>query len=610
MKKIYQVLGLTLPFKKNLGFHLLFANTGVIFSIFSFALLIPVLDIFFKSDSAAFNEIIAQGKPAFHLNKESILDTVNYYVAVLSETYGKQQTLLIVCFTLLSMILLKNLFQYIGMIFLSMVVNGVVKDQREKIYNALIKLHVGFFTGERKGDLLSRMSGDLKEIEWTILSCVEAGLRSPFEILANLVFLFILSPSLTIFLMIFLPLSGIVISLLGKSLRKSSQDGQRKMGELLNIAEESITGMRIIKAFTAEDYMIKKFKAKNQEWYKTMVRIYRRSDLASPMSEFMGVAAVTVLLIYGGNLVFENKLEPSVFIVFLILFSQLINPFKSLSKAYYTAQRGLASVDRVKEIAQAVPAIQNIENPIVLKDFKESIEFRNVNFRYENQTVLQDIQLKIEKGKTVALVGKSGSGKTTLAMLLPRFYEVQEGSVLIDNQDVKNLAVKSLRSHIGIVTQDAILFNDTVKNNIAFGLENIDEAKVIEAAKIANAHDFITQLPDGYETNIGESGNKLSGGQRQRISIARAILKNPAILILDEATSALDTESEKLVQDALNKLMQNRTVLVIAHRLSTIQHADKIIVLEQGRIIETGNHKTLIEQNGAYKRLIDMQSFA
>ena len=609
MKKIYRILSLTLPYRANLIAHILLTNIGVVFSIFSFALLIPVLDIFFKTNEEGLKEILEKGKPTFSFSKEAILDQMNYYIALMSDSFGKQQTLLIVCFSLLAMILMKNLFQYGGMVFLSKVVNGVVAGLREKIYGAILRLQVSFFSGERKGDLLSRMSGDLKEIEWSILSCVEAGVKSPFEIVANLIFLFLMSPSLTIFLMIFLPISGLIISLLGRSLRKKSQSGQQKMGELLNIAEESISGIRIIKAFTAEDYMIQKFREKNQAWYKTMVRIYRRTDLASPLSEFMGVAAVTVLLIYGGNLVFEQKLEPSVFIVYLILFSQLINPFKSLSKAYYTAQRGLASVDRVKEVADAIPSIQDRAQAKDLPAFEHGIHFSQLNFRYEDHYVLQNIHLDIRKGETVALVGKSGSGKTTLAMLLPRFYELQEGHIRIDGMDIRDMKMKSLRSHIGIVTQDAILFNDSVAANIAFGSDDYDLEAVMQAAKVANAHDFIMQLPEKYQTNIGEGGSKLSGGQRQRLSIARAIFKNPEILILDEATSALDTESEKLVQDALNKLMQNRTVLVIAHRLSTIRHADKIVVMDEGKIVETGNHNTLIEQNGVYIRLIDLQSF-
>ncbi|MFN4123860.1 MAG: ABC transporter ATP-binding protein [Flavobacteriales bacterium] len=609
MKKIYHILSLTLPYRANLIAHILLTNIGVVFSIFSFALLIPVLDIFFKSDELAFKEILSKGEPTFSFSKEAILDLMNYYIALLSDSFGKQQTLLLVCFSLLGMILMKNLFQYGGMVFLSKVVNGVVAGLREKIYASILRLQVSFFSGERKGDLLSRMSGDLKEIEWSILSCVEAGLKSPFEIVANLIFLFLMSPSLTIFLMIFLPISGLIISLLGRSLRKKSQSGQQKMGELLNIAEESIGGNRIIKAFTAEDYMLRKFKQKNQDWYKTMVRIYRRTDLASPLSEFMGVAAVTVLLIYGGNLVFEQKLEPSVFIVYLILFSQLINPFKSLSKAYYTAQRGLASVERVNEVANAIPTIEDRSDAKELPAFQHSIRYEQVSFRYENHYVLNKVNLDIQKGETVALVGKSGSGKTTLAMLLPRFFELQEGHIYIDGHDIRDFKLKSLRSHIGIVTQDAILFNDTVAANIAFGTDDYAIDAVMNAAKVANAHEFILQLPEKYQTNIGEGGSKLSGGQRQRLSIARAIFKNPEILILDEATSALDTESEKFVQDALNKLMQNRTVLVIAHRLSTIRHADKIVVMDEGKIVETGNHSVLIEQNGVYKRLIDMQSF-
>lgn len=582
----------------------------MVFSIFSLALLIPVLDIFFNHDLVYFQELAAQPVPKLAFNKEALTAFFNYKIAGLVSHQGKETALLYICGFLLLMIFFKNLFHYMAMLFMAMIANGVVRNLRNRLFDKISILHLGFFSNEKKGDLLSRMTSDMKEIEWAMQTSVEASFKSPFEILGNLIFLFILSPKLTLFILIFLPISGLVISLIGRSLRKTSHKGQNKMGEILSLAEETIGGIKIIKAFNASNYVVSQFKSKNQDYYKTMIRLARRADLASPVSEFMGVLATAVLLLYGGDLVFANELHSSVFIVYIIMFSQLITPFKMLSKAFYNAQRGLASLDRINEIVNTEVAIQDIPKAKPLEQFQHEITFSNISFKYGAEYVLKNVNISLPRGKTVALVGQSGSGKTTLAYLLPRFYDVQEGALQIDGVNIKNYTVESLRSKMGLVTQESILFNDTVYNNIAFGMSNAPEEEVINAAKIANAHGFISELENGYHTYIGDGGNRLSGGQRQRVSIARAILKNPDILILDEATSALDTESEKLVQEALNNLMKNRTSLVIAHRLSTIQHADEIVVMEKGEVVERGTHNELISKNGTYKRLIDMQSFS
>ena len=609
MKNIYAIIRLAAAFKGKLFFNILFNNVGVVFSIFSLALLIPVLDIFFKYDVAHFQALANGSAPILEFSKESASLFLNYQVAKLVAEGGKETALIYMCAFLLTMILLKNLFHYLGMVFISMIANGVVRDLRNKLYEKISKIHLGFFSKERKGDLLSRMTSDMKEIEWGILGSVEAGFKAPFEILGNIVFLFLLSSKLTLFIIVFLPISGALISFIGRSLRHTSTKGQEKMGEILSMSEETIGGMKVIKAFNAADFLIDKFRTKNQEYYKTMVRLYRRSDLASPTSEFLGVAATAVLLWYGGNLVFKNELEASVFIVYLMLFAQLINPFKALSKAFYGAQRALASLERINEVVHAKVDIQQAINPVRVNEFKEAIEFHQVSFTYGNGPVLKNLNLKIPRGKTVALVGQSGAGKTTIADLIPRFYDVTEGRITIDGQDIKNIHMDDLTHLMGIVTQESILFNDTILNNIIFGMKGVNESDVIEAAKSANAHELIIRMEDGYHTQIGDRGGRLSGGQRQRLSIARALLKNPSILILDEATSALDTESERLVQDAIQNLMKNRTAIVIAHRLSTIQHADLIVVLQHGEIVETGKHQELIAQNGVYKKLTDLQAF-
>jgi ATP-binding cassette, subfamily B, bacterial MsbA len=470
---------------------------------------------------------------------------------------------------------------------------------------------LAYFSDQRKGDIMSRITNDVMNIEWSIMQSLEMLFREPLTIIIFMVTLVLISPGLTLFVVILLPLTGFLIAQVGKSLKRTSAKSQRQLGVILSIVEETISGLRIIKGFNAIDKTNEKFREQNSRLTTIMIRLFRKRDLASPMSEFLSTLVLVVILWFGGQLVLNESagLEPTVFIFYVVVFSQLIVPAKAFTEAYYNVQKGVASAERIREIIDADEVIEESAEAISKKDFHQGIEYRNVSFAYEKEQVLQDINLKITKGKMIALVGSSGSGKSTMVDLLPRFYDCTSGEILVDDIPVKDLKIEDLRSLMGIVTQETILFNDTVFNNIAFGMENVKLEDVVAAARIANAHEFIENMPGGYQTNIGDRGIKMSGGQRQRISIARAVLKNPPVMILDEATSALDTESERLVQDALFKLMQNRTSVVIAHRLSTIQNADEIVVLEKGRIVERGNHNALLEKKGVYKKLIDLQSF-
>ncbi|MBP6650536.1 MAG: ABC transporter ATP-binding protein, partial [Bacteroidia bacterium] len=509
---------------------------------------------------------------------------------------------------------LKNFFRYLAMYFIAPIRNGVVRDLRNGMYEKVLYLPLSYFSDERKGDLISRMTSDVQEIEWSIMQSLEVVFREPLTILLFLGTMITISPQLSIFVFVLLPIAGLLIGQIGISLRRTSAKSQAKMGVLLSTIEETLSGMRIIKAFTSELFSMEKFGKINDEYRRLMTRLYRKRDLSSPLSEFLGAIVMVVVIYFGGKLVLDgsSRLEPAMFIAFIVIFSQLIPPAKSFTEAYSNVQRGLASVDRINKILDAEVTIRDKEHALQISDFNHTVEYRDVSFAYHKGGtgwVLHNVNLKIEKGKTIALVGQSGSGKTTLADLLPRFYDLEEGEILIDGENIKDYRLADLRGLMGIVTQESILFNDTVLNNIAFGMPNIKEEDVIAAAKIANAHDFIMQMPEGYQTNIGDRGGKMSGGQRQRISIARAVLKNPPILILDEATSALDTESERLVQDALTQLMKNRTTLVIAHRLSTIQHADEIIVMQKGEILERGKHAELLQSGGVYKKLYDLQTF-
>jgi subfamily B ATP-binding cassette protein MsbA len=615
MKKLFSLLALIRDYKLPAALNVLFNLLSVVFGLFSLGMLVPFLNLIFLKTDADFAEYLAHKPEAFSLNSESITTYFNYYMAdliVSNPEGGRMDALLLICILIIGFIFLKNLTRYLSYFFLANVRTGVMRDLRNKVYNKVVGLPISYFNEEKKGDIMSRMTNDVQEVEWTIMTSLEMLFRDPFSILIYLGTLVWISPELTLFVILILPVSGYVVGSIGKSLKKTSDDGQAQMGGIMAMMEETISGLRIIKAFTAEKLTIKSFGEKNDEYTRLMTKMYRKRDLASPVSEFLGIVIMVFVIWYGGRLILmedSSSLEASTFIAYIVIFTQVIPPVKSFTVAIYNVQKGRASLDRIDKILLAEEVISDPKNPIEKTAFTSKIAYQNIRFKYHKEEVIKGISLDIQKGQTVALVGPSGSGKSTLADLLPRFYDVNEGQIVIDDVPIKQMKVHQLRELIGIVTQQSILFNDTIKNNILFGDPNATQAEIEEAAKVANAHDFILKLPGGYEYNIGDGGAKLSGGQKQRISIARAILNNPPILILDEATSSLDTESEKLVQEALEKLMKSRTSVVIAHRLSTIVNADKIYVIEHGIVREEGTHEQLLAANNVYKKLYDMQSF-
>ena len=579
----------------------------MVFSLFSFAMIIPLLRVIFNSEESI--QALANENPGeFVWTKESIVDHFNYLLSNYAIMEGRYQTLIMICVFLVSMVFLKNLFTFLSTFFLSDLIQGSVLDFRNRLFKKVLYLPMSFYTEERKGDLLSRFSVDLKEIELSVKATTNAIFKDPFYIVGYFLTLFVISYKLTLFIIIFLPIAGFVISRISSGLKKRSKLGQENVGNMLSMTEESLYGLRIIKSFNAQQFILQRFKAQSGYLYRLMLGVNRRVFMASPVSEFLGVVATAGVLLYGGRLVLGNEILPDVFIGYLILFSQLISPFKSISKAIYDSSQGIAALNRVDAVLNEEEKIVDSPNALEKLIFKNEISFENIHFKYDEQEILNNISFQIPHGETVALVGHSGAGKTTLADLLIRLHDVSSGQITIDGHNIKNINSSALRSLMGVVSQESILFNDNVYNNIAFGDSDVNEEKVIEAAKMANAHEFIIALENGYKTIIGDGGNKLSGGQKQRISIARALYKNPQILILDEATSSLDTASEKAVQQALDRLMQNRTSLVIAHRLSTIKNAQKIIVLDKGKIVEMGSHDELIKQNNFYKRFIDLQS--
>ncbi len=614
MKKLFSVLKYARNYKgyltANVTFNILFA----LFNAVSLTLAMPFLKLLFEDTNLIESGLILmQGKPQFALNADYIKDVSNYYITGLIVTQGgKMKALIIICVIIFVMTFFKNLFRYLAMFFIAPIRNGVVRDLRNKMYKKAMDLPLSYYSEEKKGDLMSRMTSDVQEIEWSIMQSLEMIFREPLTVILLFSLMLLISTKLTIYILLLLPIAALFIVLLGKSLKNASRKSKETLGGLISVIEETLGSLKVIKAFSAMRPMQKKFEDLNQTFYKQSVNVYRKTDLSSPLTETVVTGILMFILFIGGSMVFKGELTGPLFMTYFILASQLIPPIKQLTTSYSNIQKGVASEERIDKILLADDVIVDKPNAKTISDFTKEIEYKNVWFAYhkgDDGYVLRDINLKIQKGKTIALVGQSGSGKTTLADMLPRFYESDKGALLIDGNDIKELETESVRKHIGVVTQESILFNDTVKSNIVFGMQNVTDADVMDAAKIANAHDFIMQLPNGYDTVIGDRGGKLSGGQRQRLSIARAILKNPSILILDEATSALDTESEKLVQEALTNLMKNRTSVVIAHRLSTIANADEIIVMHKGEIIERGNHSQLLALDGTYKKLCDMQSF-
>ncbi|MDX1940453.1 MAG: ABC transporter ATP-binding protein [Saprospiraceae bacterium] len=574
-----------------------------IFTVISAPLLIPFINILFGK-----TEIVSKKPESWFDNVEY---SINYLTSQIIITFGREKALVYICSALVLLFFFKNLFHYLSLFFMAPVRNGIIRDLRRQLFDKILHLHLGYFSEERKGDLMSRITADVQEVEWSILNVLEAIFREPLIVVGSLITMLFLSPSLTLFVFILMIFTAIVIGGIGRTLRKSSHQVQEKLGTLVSIIEETLGGLRIIKGFNAESYQDKKFNKENNEYRRILTKVLWRRDLASPLSEFMGIGVVAVLLWYGSRQVFSGELQAATFLTFIYVFYNVIQPAKQFTRAIYNVQKGVAAMFRVEKILDAQNSIQESPNALPIQHFEHEVEYKNVTFGYkpEEGNVLEDINLRIQKGKAIALVGASGAGKSTLVDLLPRFYDVQWGGIFIDGVNIKNYKLHDLRSLMGIVSQEAILFNDTIYNNIVFGLENVKEEDVIRAAKIANAHDFIIATENGYQTNIGDRGNKLSGGQRQRLTIARAILKNPPILILDEATSALDSESEKLVQAALLELMKNRTSIVIAHRLSTIQHADEIIVMRNGKILERGSHRELLKKEGEYQKLVELQAF-
>ena len=608
MKEFFQILRRFVPpYKKYLTLTVVFNILSAILNIFSFAAIIPILQIIFKTEKA----VVATHLMEWDWNnlKEVASNNMNYYINWLTGDIGPATTLLVLGLFLATMTFLKTAAYFFSSATVIPIRTGIVRDIRNQLYQKITSLPLGFFSEERKGDIIARMSGDVQEIESSIMSSLDMLFKNPVLIIAYFATLLVISWQLTLFTILFVPIMGWIMGKVGRKLKRKSKEAQSLWSDTMSQVEETLGGLRIIKAFCAEEKMNRRFDNTNSSYRNQILKVNTRQQMAHPMSEFLGTVMIIIVLWFGGILVLNQQvLSGPTFIYYLVILYSIINPLKDFSKAGYNIPKGLASMERVDKILLAESDIKEKENPEHISSFDHTIEFRHVSFRYGEQWVLKDINLTIEKGKTIALVGQSGGGKSTMVDLIPRYYDVQEGEVLIDGINVKDLDIHDLRQLIGNVNQEAILFNDSFFNNISFGVDNATKEQVEEAAKIANAHEFIMASENGYDTNIGDRGGRLSGGQRQRVSIARAILKNPPILILDEATSALDTESERLVQDALERLMKTRTTVAIAHRLSTIKNADEICVLHEGQIVERGTHEELISKDGYYKKLHDMQS--
>lgn len=603
-----RLLSFAKPYSRFWPKYLLVVIPGALFGLLNFVLIIPLLNVIFDVDKIG--SVVAH--PEFSMTIEYFIDLFRYYMTQVLEAHGQMGALVFVCIAMISASFLANLFTYLGQRILASMGTYVSANIRKSIFDKVTRLSIGYFNNQRKGNLLSSMSNDIVEVQNSIIISFKVIFKDPIMLVATLFGLFYISYQLTLLTLVALPLSGYVIGKVSKRLKRSAKEAQDLQGDIMSITEETISGARIVKAFNAQHYVRGKFDTLNDRLRRVLNKMFFRQDMASPMSEFLGITVAAGVLLFGGWLIVSGKstMGSAELVAYLGLYYQVLAPIKEITRAYTNVQRGMASANRIFAVIDAPMTVQKAKNPVSINEFKDSIEFRDVSFAYETEEVLKHINLTIPKGKMIALVGHSGAGKSTIADLIPRYYDVTGGELLVDGVNVKDYQPKQLISLMGIVTQEAILFNDTVFNNIAFGLENATEEAIIEAAKIANAHEFIVNMEQGYYTNIGDRGGKLSGGQRQRLAIARAVLRNPPILILDEATSALDTQSERMVQDALTKLMRNRTSVVIAHRLSTIQHADQIIVLQSGQIIEQGTHEQLLAHDGVYKQLCNMQMFS
>ena len=607
MSNFKKIFPFVLPYKKYAYLNIFFNVLYALFGTLSFISLMPMMDVLFGQSKK--NYVVPTYKGIWEL-KKYISDFSSYYLTNITDTKGIGFTLALLVIGIISIFLLKNLSDYLAMFFITFLRNGILKDIRNAMYKKTIDLPLAFFSEKRKGDTISRISGDVNEVQNSFLSILELAVKEPLTIIFTIIAMFTISVKLTIFVFIFIPVSGTIISLIGKKLKKQSTKAQEEQGVFLSIIEETLGGLKVVKGYNSEKYFNQIFQNSTTKFFSLSNIIGNRQNLASPLSEFMGIMVIAILLWFGGHMVLiEHTLNGAAFITYMGLAYNILTPAKSISKASYSIKRGNAAAERILEILEQKNPIVSKIDAIEKDTFESEISIKNINFKYEDEIVLKNFSLEVKKGETVALVGQSGSGKSTIANLLTRFYDVNEGTIEIDSVAIKDMNLQSLRGLMGLVTQDSILFNDTIKANISLGKLDATDEEIIEALKIANAYEFVKDLPKGIYTNIGDSGNKLSGGQKQRLSIARAVLKNPPIMILDEATSALDTESEKFVQVALENMMQNRTSIVIAHRLSTIQKANKIVVLHKGEIVEQGTHDELIALNGTYNKLVTMQSF-
>ena len=604
MKEFLRILSLVKKYKGYAFLNVIFNLLTIVFSIFSLGMIIPFLKMIFGMQE------LVESPVEMTYTQDGLIDYVYYQMSLIINQYGQEQLLIGLSILTVVTFFFKNFFRYLAMWSIAPLRNGIIRDLRNMIFSKITILPLSYFSEQKKGDIISRATSDVQDIEWTILGTLELLFSHIITVVSFITILWITSYQLTLLMILLMPLTGIVVSYLSKVLRKESREAQRLMGIILSSYEEALSGLRIIKGFNAHGFINGKFNDQNNEYKHMATSVMRRGDLSSPISEFLSMIVVAIIIWYGGGLVLSESVELTgeKFIFFILLFSQMIPSIKNISSSYYRIQKGIASAERIYSLIDEDEVITEKPNAESITDFKQAISYENIRFKYKDEWVLKDVNLTIHKGEMIALVGSSGAGKSTMADLLPRFYDVNEGKISIDQKDIRDVKIHDLRKLMGIVTQESILFNDSVKNNIRFGGTEYSDEEIIAAAKAANAHEFIAELPEGYDTTIGDRGSKLSGGQRQRLTIARALLLNPPILILDEATSALDTESEKLVQEALQKLMINRTSLVIAHRLSTIQNASRIIVLDKGKIVEEGNHHDLIAKKGIYYRLNQMQN--